>query len=162
MKFSGLQGRPRPPLYDAEQAIESMALLRSYPKSWESSITEEETSQRYVKIRSGRLELWVYMGAHGDHLIVPAAPRERTSRSADVKPIYCSCEGFQRRLLSEDEFGCTHVIAFSKALRRGGKPHSLEGLPIDDMLKIVNEVLTLGQSVTLRRILYSNVQKSTS
>lgn len=161
MRFSGLQGRPRPQLYDAEQAIESMILFRGYPKSWEPSIAEEESSQRYVKISSGRLELWIYMGAHGDHIIVPAAPRQRTPKSAYAKPVYCSCEGFQRRLFTEDEFGCTHVIAFGEALRKGS-PHSLEGLPIGDLLKIVSEVLTLGQSVTLRRLLYNSAQKGSS
>jgi predicted nucleic acid-binding Zn finger protein len=157
MKSSGLRGRPRPTLCDAERALESVAEYRSYPSSWESSLTEEASSQRFVRLRSGNLVLWVYLGSAEDHILVPVRPR--IPGTVKELPVYCSCEGFQRRLASDEEFGCTHSLALMRLSRGSPGFYRSEELPPEVLVKVVDEILTLGQSVTLRVALYSRERR---
>lgn len=136
-----------------------MVLNRGYPGSWADIVAEEVASRRYVRLSSGRLEIWVYMGAREDHLLVPQRVKPVGPRSFSLRPTYCSCDGFQLRLSSDHEVGCTHVVSFYKVARAGPLAPSVK-VSSDEMAQIIMEILTLGRSVSLRRAIANMQQDS--
>ncbi|MEB3816963.1 MAG: SWIM zinc finger family protein, partial [Desulfurococcales archaeon] len=92
-------------------------------------------SGRLVKIWSDP-RIYVYMGDHGDHVIVDG--------------VYCSCEAFIYSVLRGGN-PCYHVLA---ARMPGARVREVK-VDVNDAWNIVYEVLSTGFSPTLRRLLYS-------
>jgi predicted nucleic acid-binding Zn finger protein len=105
---------------------------------------DEETKRRAVAAaRSGRLvrisdspPLYIFMGEHGDHIIVDG--------------VYCTCEAFYFSSLRGRPH-CYHVYA---ARLEGGSAKTVD-LDVDEVIEVVEEVMNVGFSVTLRKILYT-------
>ena len=102
------------------------------PKSLEHRVRYVAYSGRFV-VLSLRPLIAVYIGEESDHVV--------------VEGVYCSCEGFQRRL-ARGEFGCSHIYALPLALR--SRRYTLLSLAPGEVARIVWEALTGVRSVTLR------------
>ncbi len=92
-------------------------------------------SGRFVMIREGKPEIWIYMGTTGDYVIV-----DRN---------YCSCPGFASRITREGVGGCTHIAA----LRRGPEIFHKVNLDNRSVTRIVMECMIVGRSSMLRRVI---------
>ncbi len=152
MRSTGSGGQRRPPIYDVALAITSpLEVERPSPEVAREAV-EAALLSRFVRVRSGSLELWVYMGPNQDHLLVTSRPPGGPRRAEE--PVYCSCASFQLRFLSEEEaLACKHVYGLRLVLR-GLAPH-LE-VAVEDpaqLADIVAEVMGQGRSRTLRRLL---------
>ncbi|MGC9210154.1 MAG: hypothetical protein ACP5FT_02680 [Acidilobus sp.] len=153
MKSIDSGGQRRLPIYDISMALTSpLELERPSPESRQEALGLALLS-RFVKVRSGELEVWVYMGLREDHLLVASRP-SRSHRAAAEEPIYCSCESFQIRFLSEERsLGCKHTEGLRLVLR-GQAPYSEVSVrDPSELLAIINEVLDQGRSPTLRRLM---------
>ncbi len=109
------------------------------PKNLEPRVRYVAYSGRFVLL-SLRPLIAVYMGEESDHVIVDG--------------VYCSCEGFQRRL-SRGEIGCSHVYALPVALGNGR--YTLLSLGPGRIARIVWEILTGTRSVVLRLALREKI-----
>ncbi len=92
-------------------------------------------SGRFVLIKEGKPEIWIYMGTTGDYVIVGKT--------------YCSCLGFASRITREGVGGCTHIAA----LRRGPEIFHRVDLDNRSVAEIIMECMTVGRSSMLRRII---------
>jgi len=111
--------------------------------SLEENLDDEVRRRAQAAAQSGRLvriseepPLYVFMGEHGDHLVVGG--------------VYCTCEAFYYSTL-RGRPGCYHVYA---ARLGGGHARSLN-LDLDTLITVVSEILNAGFSPTLRRVLYT-------
>ncbi|MDP8003682.1 MAG: hypothetical protein ACP5I6_02215 [Caldisphaera sp.] len=112
---------------------------KSYPSKWEEKIREEVYSDKFVLINE-KPEIWVYMGSHGDHLLLG------TQKSA----IYCSCKGFRISLERKDNQGCSHIYALN-LLKPAKKFRNIsKKLSQDDLIKIIEEIMEIDYSYLLR------------
>ena len=162
MTFTGSGESSRPHIFDIANAIVSSEELKTRPSRshlyrWRQIIQENLLTGRFVRLTSGALELWVFMGVEEDHVLVTARRRPAPPRGEGARlPVYCSCKGFQLRLVQEDEPpACTHVYALLALLRGTGRarPLDLGEVDVGTLTKVVKEVLTNGRSETLRELL---------
>ncbi|MEM4527857.1 MAG: SWIM zinc finger family protein [Desulfurococcaceae archaeon] len=96
---------------------------------------------RFVKIiiGHGNKEYWVYMGPRSDYLIIP-----RT---------FCSCKDFIIRVIAlKQTHFCKHLMGVEMAIRM--KKFRVIEMKIEDLMKIINEIMKSGFSTTLRRKMY--------
>ena len=161
MTSTGSEESSRPHIFDMANAIVSSEELRTYPSRshlhrWRRLIAENLTSGRFVRVASGALGLWVFMGTEEAHLLVTVRPRR--AEGAARLPAYCSCKGFQMRLLREDEPpACTHVYALLELLRGAGRARYMDlgSVDVATLTEITKEVFANGRSPTLRELLRS-------
>lgn len=113
--------------------------FKKYPSSWKEKIKEESYSDKFILI-SKKPELWVYLGEHGDHLLV-------TKTGA---AIYCSCKGFRMNLERKDALGCTHVYSLKISASLGRYRDISYRINKDDLHRIIEEILEVDYSYTLR------------
>ncbi len=125
--------------------------LERPPPEVEREALEAALLSRFVRVRSGAAEVWVYMGPSQDHVLVASRPRGGGRRVDE--PIYCSCKSFQIRFLSEESaLACKHVYALRLVLR-GLAPHLEVEVEPSQMADIIAEAMGQGRSRTLRRLL---------
>lgn len=86
------------------------------------------------------LPFYFYVGERRDHVVVPY--------------VYCSCKNFTIRVMSKKEKpSCKHLIMVRLALEKS----VYRELLIEDLTllrKIVKEIIEIGLSPTLRKLLY--------
>lgn len=112
------------------------------PSSWSKRVNEIGLSNRFILI-SKYPELWVYMGKHGDHLIL----------SSKGSPLYCSCKGFRMQIEKRTYKGCSHTYALKIAIK-SNRFRDLSGkITISDLNKIIEEIMEMDYSSYLREIL---------
>lgn len=114
---------------------------RDIEEAISAGLTRDMEKRALAAAHSGRLvrihdepPIYVYMGEHGDHVIVGG--------------VFCSCEAFYFSHL-RGKPGCYHVYAARMA---GDSARSLR-VGVDTVLDIIGEVLNVGLSSTLRRLL---------
>lgn len=162
MTYSGSGGERRPPIYDISLAITSPLELERPPTDVMAEARELALSSRFVKVRSGKLEVWVYLGPREDHLLVAAGHPKEMGKAAE-EPVYCSCEAFQLRFISEERsLACKHVHALRLVLRGLATHAEVELKDPGQLAEIINEVIDIGRSVTLRKVLSGLVNDSPS
>ncbi len=115
-------------------------LSKGPPPELEQRIQYAANSGRFVLLWRDPLIL-VYLGENGDYVVVDG--------------VYCSCEGFARRVSRRGVGGCSHVYAARRIFdgSPGGKYRVVEA-SLDEVVLVVWEVLTGGLTHTLRKILY--------
>jgi len=108
---------------------------------------KSERDRAEALLSSGRLillwenpRIYVFMGEHGDHVIVDSN--------------YCSCESFYFSLLRRSP-GCYHIKALRLAPEKVAKPGRVIDVSVDEAWTIIYEALTTGFSPTLRRLLFA-------
>ena len=161
MTFTGSEESSRPHIFDMANAVISSEELKTRPSRshlyrWRQLIQENLMSGKFVRLTSGSLEVWVFMGSEEDHVLVVARPRPASLRGGARLPVYCSCKGFQLRLSREDEPpACTHVYALLALLHGAERARHLDLGEVDAgaLAKVVKEVLANGRSATLRELL---------
>ncbi len=114
-------------------------LSRGPPTELESRVNYAVNSGRFVVIWKDPL-IAVYLGEHGDYVIVDG--------------VYCSCEGFMRRISSRGVGGCSHVFAARRVFHEGEGRFREVDISVGEAVDIVWEVLTGGLTKKLREKLY--------
>ena len=95
-------------------------------------------SLRYVLV-SENPPIFIFMGEHGDYLVIDG--------------IYCTCMSFQTSMMKGRPL-CYHIIGSWIAMSLS-KYHDLSRrIDHEKLNKIINEVLELGLSPTLRKELF--------
>ena len=103
-----------------------------------SKVLEALAERRFITLVSDRFRLYVFRGARRDYIVSPCR--------------FCMCEDFVINFVNRDrQSPCYHVVGFKIAELRG-KIVELE-IDIDTLAKIVEEVVGIGISPTLRKIL---------
>ncbi|MGC9071787.1 MAG: SWIM zinc finger family protein [Acidilobus sp.] len=153
MKSTGSGGQRKPPIYDIALAITSPLELERPPAEVRQKALGLTVPSRFIKVKSRRLEVWVYIGPREDHVLITSTPH-RSGRKALEEPVYCSCESFQIRFLSEEmSLGCKHIEGL-KLVLKGEAPYiKVNVKDPSELFTIITEVLEQGRSKTLRRFL---------
>lgn len=112
------------------------------PEKWEKKVKEEGLSNKFILI-SKEPELWVFLGEHGDHLIL----------SKNDTAIYCSCKGFRMEIEKKSNKGCTHVYALKIAKKFNKFRDVSANISIEELNKIIEQIMELDYSSYLRTIL---------
>jgi len=112
------------------------------PSRWARKVNEIGLSNRFILI-SKYPELWVYIGEHGDHLIL----------SSNGSPLYCSCKGFRMQIEKRTYKGCSHIYALKIAIKFSRYRDLSNKISLSDLNKIIEEIMEVDYSSHLREIL---------
>ncbi|MCE4612566.1 MAG: metal-binding protein [Desulfurococcales archaeon] len=96
---------------------------------------------KLVKL-SASPEIWVYVGASRDYVIVDSR--------------YCSCPSFMMSLSRGEKPSCKHIEGLPLVMATGKYRDLSVSLDVRDVEEIVMEVLVVGFSRKLREIMFSH------
>ncbi len=103
--------------------------------------------RKIVKLIPEGLEespLWVYIGRRHDHLVIPG--------------MYCTCKSFTIRVMARKQLlACKHLVI--QRIAEKNKTYRTLKTSINEYLKIIHEILSIGMSPTLRNLLYIQWRK---
>ncbi len=87
---------------------------------------------------------WIYIGHRHDHIIVPR--------------IYCTCRDFNIRVMTRKQhLSCKHLVIQYIAEKMGR--YRILKIKLNDYKKIIKEILEIGISPTIRKLLYVSMKR---
>ncbi len=94
----------------------------------------------YIKEYNEWAPVWVYIGTRRDHIVIPR--------------MYCTCKNFTIKVMAKkQELACKHLIIQWVAYKN--KTYRKLELSVNEYLKIIHEIISIGLSPTLRNLLYT-------
>ncbi len=98
----------------------------------------------FIKDYGMEAPTWIYLGHREDHIVIPKT--------------YCTCKNFNIGVMTRKQLlSCKHLIVQWIA-ERNNRYRTLR-INIDDYRKIIKEILEIGISPTIRKLLYMEKTK---